>query len=288
MRKWAAWSLTLLSLGLSACSSTTVSSGSQEESVYDRVMRSGKIRCGYTIDPPGCLKDPNSGKLSGIGIDTLKLVGKNLGLTVEWTEEVDWGTMIAGLESGRYDIIATPIWPNAARARIVDFSDPMYFSPIFAYAKAGDHRFTASNFADINSPKYTIASIDGATPEVIAREDFPQAKPVSLPQHCQISQMLLSVATGKADVTFVEPAVAAAFRAHNPNTVERIATNGPVRIFPDCWAFKRGQPEFKAMLDTVLSQLVNNGTVDKLISKYEPAPNTLFRTALPYTLPGNN
>lgn len=288
MRTLAFCCLFYLSLALSACSSTAISPGSQAESVYDRVMRSGKIRCGYTIDPPGCLKEPNSGKLSGIGIETIELVGKNLGLAVEWTEEVDWGTMIEGLETGRYDIIATPIWPNAARARVADFSNPMYFSPIFAYVKAGDHRFVAGHLAEFNSPKFTIASIDGATPEVIAREDFPKTRLVSMPQHCQISQMLLSVASGKADLTFVEPAVAAAFRSHNPNCVEKVKTPGPVRIFPNCWAFKRGQLEFKSMIDTVLSQLINSGTVDKLVSKYEPAPNTLFRTALPYRLPNNN
>ena len=196
--------------------------------------------------------------------------------------------MIEGLETGRYDMIATPIWPNAARARVVDFSNPLYFSPIFAYTKAGDHRFQRANLASIDSPKYTIASIDGATPEVIAREDFSHAKLVSLPQNCQISQMLLTVATGKADLTFVEPAVAAAFRLHNQGSVEKVATPQPVRIFPDCWAFRRGQFEFKSMIDTVLAQLLNNGTVDKLVSKYEPAPNTLCRVSLPYRLPANN
>src|SRR5262249_38993072 len=160
----------------------------------------------------------------------------------------------------------------------------MYFSPIFAYAKAGDRRFRVTNLAGMDSPKYTIASIDGATPEVIAREDFPRAKLVSLPQNCQISHMLLTVASGKADLTFVEPAVAAAYRLHNPGAVERVATPQPVRIFPNCWAFKRGQFEFKSMIDTVLAQLLNNGTVDKFISKYEPAANTLCRVSLPYRL----
>jgi len=287
MHRSVLWFLICLSLCLTGCSSKTITANDQAESVYDRVTRSGKIRCGYTIDPPGCLKDPNSGKLSGIGIDTLELVGKHLGLTVVWTEEVDWGTMIEGLETGRYDMIATPIWPNAARARVVDFSNPLYFSPIFAYAKAKEQRFKGLDLAGIDSPRYTIASIDGATPEVIAREDFPRAKLVSLPQHCQIAQMLLTVASGKADLTFVEPAVAAAFRSHNPGSVERI-TSKPVRIFPNCWAFKRGQFEFKSMIDTVLSQLLNNGTVDKLIARYEPAPNTLFRTTLPYRLPNGN
>jgi polar amino acid transport system substrate-binding protein len=273
--------LIVCTFALASCASY-VKPSSKTSTLYDTVVSSGKLRCGYTIDPPGCLKNPNTGELSGIGIETIQLLGKHLGLKVEWTEEVDWGTMIEGLETGRYDIIATPIWPNAERARVIDFSKPLYFSPIWAYCKASNKRLMASRLSDLNSSTYTIASIDGATPQVIAREDFPKAHLVSLPQQSQIASQLLSISTGKADFTFVEAAVAVAFNKQNPGTITKIATDTPVRIFPNCWAFRRGQMEFKAMLDTVLDQLINSGSVDKLVSRYEPAANTLSRVALPY------
>lgn len=37
----------------------------QHVSLYDRVMKSGKIRAAYTIYPPGCFKDEN-GKLKSV------------------------------------------------------------------------------------------------------------------------------------------------------------------------------------------------------------------------------
>jgi len=86
---------------------------SQKPSVYDRVIHSDKLRCAYAIYAPGCIKDPNTGRLSGIGVEALELVAKKLGLILEWTEEVAWGTMIEGLGTDRYDIVATPIWPHA-------------------------------------------------------------------------------------------------------------------------------------------------------------------------------
>jgi hypothetical protein len=49
--------------------------------------------------------------------------------------------------------------------------------------------------------------------------------------------------------------------------------------------FKRNQMEFKNMLDTALDQLINSGAVDKVIRKNEPAPNPLYRDALPYQVP---
>src|ERR1039458_10684502 len=73
-------------------------------SAKDRVLKRGVIRAGYAIYPPASFKDPNTGKISGICVDVLEEAAKNLGLKVEWTEEVPWGTMIEGLQNERYDI----------------------------------------------------------------------------------------------------------------------------------------------------------------------------------------
>jgi len=262
------------------CTNTPIQRVDNVSSVYDRVMRSGTIRCGYAVYNPGCLKDPTTGKMSGIGVDTLNLVAKNLGLQVEWTEEVGWGTMIEGLQTNRYDMIVTPVWATSDRARVVDFSKPLFYSPVFAYVKSGNKTFTANNMQSLNSPKYSIATIDGATAEIIAQEDFPLVKRVSLPQLTEFGQLLLTVSSGKADVTFTEPADAAAFMKNNPSTIEKIGR--PVRVFPNCWIFRRGQREFKDMIDTALEQLINSGAEDKIIRKYEPAPNALYRDAIPY------
>lgn len=245
-------------------------------SVYDRVTGSGKLRCAYALYNPGCMKDPNTGKLSGIGIEALELVAGNLGLAIEWTEEVGWGTMIEGLETNRYDIVATPVWATTNRARIVDFSDPLYFSPVCAYVKEGDRRFDG-DISRLNSKQFTIATIDGATAEIIAQEDYPEVKRLSLPQMTEFGQLLLTVSTGKADATFTEPADAALFIKSNPGSVRRVGA--PVRVFPNCWLFRRGQMEFKDMIDTALSQLNNSGALDRIIERHEPAPGILYRTA---------
>ncbi len=267
------------------CSCSEIKRDSTSESVYDRVMKRGKIRCGYVLYSPGCVKEPNTGKLSGIGIDTLEMVAKNLGLTVEWGEEVGWGTMIEGLQTNRYDMIATPIWTNSNRARLVDFSKPIYYSPIYVWVKNGDKRFSEANLSSLNSPTYAISTVDGETAEVIAKEDFPQAKKLSVPQLSGVEQILLNVASGKADASFEEPAVAQEFLKHNPGTIEVVPMQTPIRTFPNCWMFRRGQMEFKDMIDTALSQLLNSGAVDKIIRKYEKFPGTLYRVAQPYQRP---
>jgi len=73
----------------------------------------------------------------------------------------------------------------------------------------------------------------------------------------------------------------------NPNSVENADPTKPIRLFPDCWAFNRGEFEFKAMLNTVLDEVINSGAMDKIIDKYEPDPNAIFRVARTYQMPAS-
>ncbi len=246
-------------------------------SLYDSVKQRGTIRCGYGIYNPGCMKDPNTGKLTGIGVEALEAIAKEQGLKLDWVEEVGWGSMIEGLLTNRYDIIATPIWKSDDRARRAEFSKPLYFSPVYAYIKAGNKRLAGADLSVLNSSEYSMASIDGATAEIVAQKDYPKIRRVSLPQLSDFSQLLLTVSTGKADVTFTEPADAAVFMKQNPGAVEKLGK--PVRVFANCWMFRKDQPKFKRVIDDGIDHLVASGTMDKLISKYEPEPNALVRVS---------
>ena len=95
--------------------------------------------------------------------------------------------------------------------------------------------------------------------------------------------MLLNVVQNKADIAFAEPAIAIQFLKTNPNTLKNAAET-PVAVFGNSIAFKKGESEFKSMLDNTIDELSNMGIIDQIIAKYEPAPNAFYRVALPYKL----
>jgi polar amino acid transport system substrate-binding protein len=262
--------------------SATAAPGGNE--VYERVIKAAKIRCGYVVYPPSCIKDPNSGKISGIMVDTIRQVGKNLSLDIDFTEEVAWGSMIEGLQTDRYDLVVSGIWPNSSRAKLVDFSDPLYYSAIGVYVRQDDDRFKG-NWRAINAAGVKIATIDGEMSDIIARTQFPDAARDSLPQTADVSRLLLEVATRKADVTFVEPYFGYEYLKSNPGSVKNIATERPIRIFGNTVMFRGGQPKFKAMLNTAIEESINTGSVDALLDQYEPEPGLFYRKAFPYRLP---
>lgn len=255
----------------------------QSQDLLAKVLDKGEIRVGYVVYPPGMIKDPNTGELSGIFHDALEEAGKNLGLKINWVEEVGWGTMIEGLKAGRYDMIGSPVWPNSSRAKNVDFTIPLNYSAVGVYTRSGDNRF--ADLTRINNSNVTIATIDGEMSSFIAKATFPNAKVISLPQDAQVSQLLLNVRTNKADVTFVETAIAEEFLAQNPGSVQNIVPNNPVRSFGNTMLVPKNQDGFKSMINSALEELFNSGTVDVLIDKYEKYPGSFYRAAKPYALP---
>ena len=262
----------------------SASASASPESVYDRVMRTGVIRVGYLSSPPGVIRDANTGKMSGIAVDALNQAAQNLSLKVQYVEETTWGTMIEGLSSGRYDI-ACMVWADTARARLADFSIPLFYSAVNAYVRPDDKRFSNGLEAGMRDASVKIATVDGDVTAMLAASLYPGVKTVSLPQNADIALLMLSVTGKKADIDFEEAASAHYFLEHNPGSIKNITPDKPVGICGNVFVLKRGEYEFKEMLDNAFRELLNSGYVDKLIRQYEPFPGALYPVAAPYRKP---
>ena len=264
---------------------TGTSSSVAQNSVYDRVVKSGVIRACYVVYPPALIKDPNTGEMSGVFVEALEKSAENMGLKVEWNAEVGWGEMIESLNSNRCDIIGSPSWTNSARGKSAEFSVPLYYSAINAYVRADDTRFD-SDIRIANSPNYKLATLDGETSQIIASRQFPNAQTVQLPQATDVSQMLLNVITKKADMAFLEPTIANAFIKNNPGKVKNISTIKPVVVYGNVMMIKKGEFTFKTTIDNALNELLSNGFVDDTINRFEKDyPGGFYKVAAQYLVP---
>ena len=256
------------------------------DAVYDRVIKSGKIRASYASYPPYCIKDPNTGKFSGIFVEVLEEAGRRLELNVDWTEEVGWGAIFEGLNSDRHDVFGAGIWRNSSRGKVGDFSRPLFYNVIKVYGRPNETRITSLD--SIERSGVRIASLDGAIEDVIAKSDFPSNRRVSVPQLNPWSDVLLNITTNRADITFAEPAAVNLFLEKNPGTLKELLPDTPVRVFANTYAFKLGDPKFKAMLDAVLEEIQNDGHLEKVLRRYEKVPGAeFFRVATPYVTSRN-
>jgi len=260
------------------------STGSIGSSVYDKVVSSGTVRACYVVYPPASIKDPNTGKLSGVFVETLNKAAENMGLKVDWNTEVGWGDMIEALNSSKCDIIGSPAWSNSTRGKSAEFSQSVYYSAINAYVRASDNRFNG-DITVANNASYKLATIDGETSQLIASRQFPKAQTLQLPQLTDVSQMLLNVVDGKADMAFLEPTVANAYLKNNPGKVKNVSIDKPVVIYGNVMLIKKGEFTFKSAIDNAIVELLNNGYVDGVINNYEKDyPGGFYRVSVPYVV----
>ncbi|MDO8240618.1 MAG: transporter substrate-binding domain-containing protein [Candidatus Moranbacteria bacterium] len=255
----------------------------KQETLKERVINAGKIRVGYLATTSQQLaKDPNTGQLSGMFYDVVEEAGKKLNLKIEWTEEVGWGTMIEGLNQGRYDMVGSPVWANGARALKADFSTPVTYNVMYAYARADDNRL--NKLEDINSQDIKVTVVDGTTAQYLTKQRFSDAQVVALPQLSAQSDLLLNVSTKKADVLFIDPFVANTFMKNNPDAKFKIVENKIVRVDGNSIMFNSNETGFKNMLDTVLKEEINSGFIDELLKKYDTFGNSFYPVATPYSI----
>ncbi len=241
---------------------------------YERVIKTGVLRCGYTMwSPVNFLKDPNTNVYSGIIPDYMALVAKNLGLKIEYVEDAGYGPqVIEGLKTGRFDAFCTGFNKNAQRGRAVFFTDTIFYSPIYAYAKPNEMRFDA-NFDLINDPNVILSVMDGEATDMIAKNMYPKAKTFALPQNSEMSLLYSNVAQSKADIVFSDPMPADAFNKNNPDQQLRRISNSPVMLYTIGIAVDNDEPKLLSMLNMALTELQASGQIKAAIRKYDPEMN---------------
>jgi polar amino acid transport system substrate-binding protein len=254
-----------------------------QESAFDRVMRSGTIRCGYAVYAPYFTKDPATGAFGGIWHDFTEAVADHLGLKVVWAEEVGLADVGVALDTGKIDVYCAALWSAGKRVRAVNFLKPSAYEPMLMYVRADDHRFDSS-LNDVNDPSVRISTIDGEGGGLIAAEDFPKATQVSLPQLVAQADMFKQVVTRKADIVIAAPSGAAAFTRNNPGVLRPILEH-PLRLFSDSLAVRYGEDKLRDMLNQAQDDVIFNGGMEKILSKYEVNKGDFWRVAKPYDPP---
>lgn len=254
------------------------------ESAYQRVLRTGTLRCGYTVWPPYILnKDVNTGQLSGVAKDVIEEVAQNLSLKVEWVEETGWGNFPESLKAGRFDAMCTPVGVFAHRAREVRFTAPVFFSPVYAFTRADDTRFD-NGFDGLNDPSIRISGQDGEGSTMIAKKHFPKATLISVQQLSDLAQIFLNVTTNKADIVFNTPDAAQAFIDKNPGTLKRVG-NTPFETYAIAFSVAMTEPNLQEMLTNALNELHSKGITDTYLTQNHAPADQLLRVTKPYQLP---
>lgn len=97
----------------------------QQGDTLARARREGVIRIGYAVEAPYAFLTP-SGEVTGESPEVARRMVARLGIPrVEWCL-AEFGNLIKGLESWRFDVVAAGMFITAERAERVSFSVPTF------------------------------------------------------------------------------------------------------------------------------------------------------------------
>lgn len=271
-------------LGILFCAVSLLASNgvAHAADAFDRVIESGKIRCGYLVYPPFIIKDEKTGEVSGLVRDVVEYVAKNANLKVEWAEEVPYDSIGAALDANRVDMFCNGLWADTARSRAMTFTVPFLYNSVNVWGRVNDTRFS-SDINLINDPKVTIASQDGTMQDIIARTDFPLAKRLSIPANAPFSDNFVNITTGKADVSFFENGMVSRYVDSNPGTLAQLSPV-PLRVFGNTLVVKKGEFKLKELLDQGIHELIYSGQIKKIVDKYKTHEGIYILPSLPYEI----
>ncbi|MBQ7183139.1 MAG: transporter substrate-binding domain-containing protein [Clostridia bacterium] len=110
-----------------------------------------------------------SGELVGLDVEIGKLIAEGLGVTAEF-QETDWDSILAGVDSGRFDIACNGVGYTETRAEKYSFSTPyVYTHKVLVVASDNEDIKTIEDLkgrTTANSPSSTYAQLaeeQGAT-----------------------------------------------------------------------------------------------------------------------------
>lgn len=253
---------------------------SRKESAFERVMRTGVLRCGYNTWPPAVMLDPTSGKLAGLIPTLVEEAAKGVNLKVEWVEQVGWGEFAQALAQGRFDAMCAGAWQIKEVASQVAFTRPIFYNPVYAYVRTDEKRYT--DYGSLKRAGTRFATSDGDMGSLIAEDDFPNAIQVSRPALADPTTKLIDVAQGKADVVMMEPSTFADYNSKNPGKL-KLLTPQPYRSFAaSLLAVNIHEQALLQMFNTVLIEMELQGSIAKITRDQVSDPTLFVLPAKPY------
>ncbi len=256
--------------------------GTTNQSVYQKMLATGELRCGYFVEPPYFMKDGNNGAISGIIPDMLNEIGKGAEVTFKFDTEIpSLGTMLEDLNLGKYDAVCGSLFFNPNRSKRGLFTKAIAYAPLYGVVRANETRIKP-DLSNLNSGTFSITAMEGEGGTMNAQKRFPQAKFTQLPQMADITLMTTSVADGKADITFVSPDVFKRFNKSTPGKLKVLSYEHPLMVTPIALMVKADEQALANFIDTSIDYLQGTGKMDELYKKYDPDGDLLRRPALPY------
>ena len=163
----------------------------QAEGLLEKATGEGLQVAFYNFKPYAYVDE--NGDLTGTDVDTLAAVLDRMGGQIADAKAIEWGALIPGVKSGRFDVVAAGMFVTPKRCAEVRFSEPTFgIQQTLIVQKGNPHGVV--DYDSIAEMGLTVAVISGA-----AQGGYAEASGVTAEQIMQIPDNPTAIAALRAD-----------------------------------------------------------------------------------------
>jgi glutamate/aspartate transport system substrate-binding protein len=259
--------------------SAAVSAPAQAQSpngTLAKIRDTGEIRLGHRdVSVPFSYLDDNQ-KPVGFAMDLCARI-------VDAVQPIQLSTQIPLIENGTIDIVCGPATNTLERQKVVAFSDTIFVSSIRAVVRK-DAPIRA--FEDLGGRPVSLTSGSTSIGLLSARaqaNNF-QTKNILTPDH---AASFLALTTGRSEAFVMDDILLASLIAGSPTPSDWRIIDDSLRTEPYGLILRKGDPEFKALVDKTLAAMMKSGEFQELYAKWftRPIPPKNVNLNFPMTAP---
>lgn len=220
-----------------------------KKSTLNQILERGELRVG--MEPgymPFEMKD-KKGRIIGYDVDMAKRMAKEMGVKVKFVPTA-WDGIIAGLITGKYDIIMSGMTITQQRNLKINFADP-YIVVGQTIMMRKELKGKIKTAKDLDKPEYTVVTKLGVTGEVATRKFFKKAKIITFDTEADGAAEVLN---GKADAFVYDQPYNVLFMS-DKGKGRLVHLDTPLTYEPLGWAIRKGDPDFLNWLNNFLRQV---------------------------------
>ncbi|MFK5882275.1 MAG: transporter substrate-binding domain-containing protein [Sulfurospirillum sp.] len=231
-----------------------------QKSTLNTILQRGELRVGLEAGYTPFEMKSKKGQIIGFDVDMMKAMAKAMGVKLKLVPTA-WDGIIAGLLTGKYDIIASGMTVTQERNLKINFANP-YIS--IGQTILANKKFAGKSWRDIDKAGNTVVTKLGVTGEIATRKMFKHAKIRTFDTEADAVQEVMN---GKADAfVYDKPYNAIFYAAKGKGKLAFL--DKPLTYEPLGWAVRKGDPDFLNWLDNFLNRVKHDGVYERIYNKW--------------------
>ena len=200
------------------------------------------------------------GKFVGIDVEIAQAIADKLGMTLE-IKDVDFGSILGGVESGKYDIGMAGLTVTPDRLKSVNFTTPYAKGVQAIIVKEGSAiKHVDDLYAE--GASYKVGVQLGTTGDIYASDDFGTDR---VTQYQTGNEAVAALIKGDVDCVIIDNEPAKSYVKANEG-IKTLETSYADEDYAIC--VKKGNADLLEKINTAIYELTKDGTVERIVSKY--------------------